>query len=232
MRIGSKTDKGRVREQNEDAYGYKERLFVVADGMGGHQAGEIASAIAVETILKMNIDGETPIDLELEKAILKANDAILNEVVHHPELSGMGTTVAVMVIHNQTVNIAHVGDSRIYYYSEGRLAQLTKDHSLVAELVKNGEISESEAKHHPQRNILTQALGSRGEMKVEFQSLALKPGDKFLLCTDGLSGMVDENWLGNILRLDEEPQILAEKLVNLANENGGSDNITVIIIEV
>ena len=230
MRVGAKTDKGRVREQNEDSYGFKNQLFVVADGMGGHQAGEIASAIAVTTILAM--DFEDQVETELERAIIKANDAILHEVDQHPELSGMGTTVATMVLNNRNVYIAHVGDSRIYHFAGGQLEQLTKDHSLVAELVKNGEISESEAKHHPQRNILTQALGSRGEVKIEFQSLELKAGEKFLLCSDGLSNMVDEQTIATILQINEDPQVLAERLVAKANENGGSDNITVILVEV
>jgi serine/threonine protein phosphatase PrpC len=231
MRIGAKTDKGRVREQNEDSYGYKDNLFVVADGMGGHQAGEIASAIAVETIL--NIDfGVDNIDFELEKGILKANEAILEEVNHYPEMAGMGTTVVVLLIRDQTAYIAHVGDSRIYHYVDGALTQLTKDHSLVAELLENGEISENEAKNHPQRNILTQALGSRIEMKIEFLALGIQPGDKFLLCSDGLFGMVDREGIGEILKMDGEAQELAEKLVERANENGGSDNITVLVVEV
>jgi serine/threonine protein phosphatase PrpC len=230
MRVGSKTDKGRIREQNEDTYGFKENIFVVADGMGGHQAGEIASAIAVETILAANIT--TAIELELSQAIQKANDSILAAVSQCPELDGMGTTVAVLVVRTSMVYLAHVGDSRIYHYSERQLVQLTQDHSLVAELVKNGEISASEAKHHPQRNILTQALGSKGEMQIEFQRLACSSGDKFLICSDGLSGMVDEATIATVLELDQEPQVLAEKLVNLANEHGGNDNITVIIVEI
>lgn len=230
MRVGSKTDKGRVREQNEDAFGYKEQLFVVADGMGGHQAGEIASAIVVETILAMTFTDR--IDLELEKAILKANDAILEEVSRRPELSGMGTTVVSMVVEAPTIYIAHVGDSRIYRLHEGQLCQLTYDHSLVAELVKTGEITESEARHHPQRNILTQALGSRGELKIDFGQIEWVAGDKYLLCSDGLSGMLDEKAIQEILQLDEEPQHLAEMLVSMANDHGGSDNITVIVVEV
>jgi serine/threonine protein phosphatase PrpC len=229
MRVGSKTDKGHVREQNEDAYGFKENLFVVADGMGGHQAGEIASAIAVETILATNFT--TTIEVELSQAIQKANDSILGEVDQHPELSGMGTTVAVLVVQTEMICLAHVGDSRIYHYAAGHLEQLTQDHSLVAELVKSGEISENEAKHHPQRNILTQALGSKGEIKIEFQTLARNPGDKFLLCSDGLSGMVDEASLAAILKLEQEPQFLAERLVSFANDQGGLDNITVIVVE-
>jgi serine/threonine protein phosphatase PrpC len=230
MRVGSKTDKGHIREQNEDAYGYKENLFVVADGMGGHQAGEIASAIAVETILAA--DFTTAIELELSKAIQKANDSILAEVEARPELGGMGTTVAVLVFRSQTAYLAHVGDSRIYHYTGGRLEQLTRDHSLVAELVKNGEISESDAKRHPQRNILTRALGSKGEIQIEFQKVAANTGDKFLLCSDGLSGMVDETTIAAVLKSEEDPQFLAEKLVTLANESGGIDNITVVIAEV
>jgi protein phosphatase len=224
------TDKGRIREQNEDAYGFRENIFVVADGMGGHQAGEIASAIAVETILAANFT--TAIETELYQAIQKANDSILAAVDQHPELDGMGTTVAVLVVRMAMVYLAHVGDSRIYHYSKQRLVQLTQDHSLVAELVKNGEISASEAKHHPQRNILTQALGSKGEIRSEFQTIACSLGDKFLICSDGLSGIVDEATIAAVLQLDQEPQLLAEKLVNLANEQGGNDNITVIIVEI
>jgi serine/threonine protein phosphatase PrpC len=230
MRVGSMTDKGRIREQNEDAYGFRENIFVVADGMGGHQAGEIASAIAVETILAANFT--TAIETELYQAIQKANDSILAAVDQNPELDGMGTTVAVLVVRMAMVYLAHVGDSRIYHYSKQRLVQLTQDHSLVAELVKNGEISASEAKHHPQRNILTQALGSKGEIRSEFQTIACSLGDKFLICSDGLSGIVDEATIAAVLQLDLEPQLLAEKLVNLANEQGGNDNITVIIVEI
>jgi serine/threonine protein phosphatase PrpC len=230
MRVGSMTDKGRIREQNEDAYGFRENIFVVADGMGGHQAGEIASAIAVETILAANFT--TAIETELYQAIQKANDSILAAVDQNPELDGMGTTVAVLVVRMAMVYLAHVGDSRIYHYSKQRLVQLTQDHSLVAELVKNGEISASEAKHHPQRNILTQALGSKGEIRSEFQTIACSLGDKFLICSDGLSGIVDEATIAVVLQLDLEPQLLAEKLVNLANEQGGNDNITVIIVEI
>jgi serine/threonine protein phosphatase PrpC len=229
MRVGTKTDKGKVREQNEDAYGFKENLFVVADGMGGHQAGEIASAIAVETILAA--DFTTGIVPELNQAIQRANESILKAVGQHPELAGMGTTVAVLYVQGRTVYLAHVGDSRIYQYTAGYLTQLTHDHSLVAELVKNGEISEDDAKHHPQRNILTQALGSLDELQIEFQNLAFNPGDKFLLCSDGLSGPVDAAAIAAILQLDEAPQVLAEKLVRLANEQGGPDNITVIVVE-
>jgi serine/threonine protein phosphatase PrpC len=231
MRIGAKTDKGRVREQNEDSYGYKGNLFLVADGMGGHQAGEIASAIAVETILDLDF-GVADIGAELEKGILKANEAILEEVNHRPEMTGMGTTVAVLLIRDQTAFIAHVGDSRIYHYARGVLTQLTEDHSLVAELVKNGEITEDDAKTHPQRNILTQALGSRGDLNIEFLALEIQPGEKFLLCSDGLYGMVDRDGIEAILKLNEDTQELAEKLVEQANENGGSDNITVLIVEV
>jgi serine/threonine protein phosphatase PrpC len=229
MRVGTKTDKGKVREQNEDAYGFKENLFVVADGMGGHQAGEIASAIAVETILAA--DFTTGIDLELNQAIQRANESILEAVRQHPELAGMGTTVAVLYVQDRMVYLAHVGDSRIYHYTAGRLTQLTHDHSLVAELVKNGEISEDDAKHHPQRNILTQALGSLDELQIEFKNLPFIPGDKFLLCSDGLSGLVDAEAIAAILQLNEAPQVLAEKLVQLANEQGGPDNITVVVLE-
>lgn len=230
MNIGAKTDKGKMREQNEDAYGYKDNLFVVADGMGGHEAGEIASAIAVETILASNIS----LDLvsSLKEAVYKANNAILEEIVKDENFLGMGTTVAILLLENHRAYVAHAGDSRVYQFTGGRLIRLTADHSFVAELVKNGSITEEEAKIHPQRNILTQALGTKGNLEFEVNVFSFSPDDKFLLCSDGLTGMVAEETIKDLLTVSEAPQIIADKLVQKANENGGNDNITVIVIEV
>jgi PPM family protein phosphatase len=230
MQIGSKTDKGRVREQNEDCFGYRNNLFVVADGMGGHEAGEVASAIAVQIIL--NSEFGTDIRQSLKDAVLKANDVILKETEQHPEYDGMGTTIAVLVLNGEQGYLAHIGDSRIYIWSNGELQQITKDHSLVAELVKNGGITEEEAKTHPQRNVLTRALGTQGLDEVEIKEISITRGDKLLLCTDGLSGLLDDNDLKILLNKAETPQDTVNILIDTANERGGPDNITVILIEV
>jgi PPM family protein phosphatase len=230
MKFGAKTDKGRVREQNEDTYGYRDSLFVIADGMGGHKAGEIASAIAVETVLAAEI-GVNPI-VGLREIVLEANDAILNEMSRNEEFMGMGTTIAILLLSTDQAYVSHVGDSRIYKFTGDNLIQLTDDHSFVAELIKNGSITEEEAKIHPQRNVLTRALGTEDHFEFEVNSFPMNPGDKFLLCSDGLTGMVAENDIKEIMMSTEGCQLIAEHLVEHANEMGGTDNITVIVIEV
>lgn len=230
MKIGSKTDQGKVREQNEDCYGYRGNLFVVADGMGGHQAGEVASALAVETILSAALEPDPA--AALKEAVSRANRVILDETARRPECEGMGTTVAVLALDGCQAYFTHVGDSRIYLWSRGELTQLTDDHSLVAELVKNGGLSAEEAQNHPQRNILTRALGTQGLAEVEVRSVPARAGEKFLLCSDGLSGGLKENTILQLLSQDAPPQQIAADLVQAANDSGGADNITVIVIEI
>ncbi len=230
MEVGAKTDKGKVREQNEDTFGYRDTLFVIADGMGGHQAGEVASAIAVETVLAVEMDAD-PV-ASLRRAVLSANSAILEEMAKNEDFSGMGTTVAILLLKTDQAFISHVGDSRIYQLAEGNLVQLTNDHSFVAELIKNGSITEEEAKIHPQRNVLTRALGTEGHLEFEVNSFSIHSGDKFLLCSDGLTGIVDEKKIKEILMSGKTPQIIADQLVEQANKDGGTDNISVIVIEV
>ncbi len=229
MRIGSKTDKGLVREQNEDSMGYRNNLFVVADGMGGHEAGEIASAIAVETILATDLALNIP--EALGAAVLAANEAILHEAERQPSLQGMGTTVVVLAWVEDEIFFTHVGDSRIYQLTDGTLKQLTEDHSLVVELVKNGGLTADEAKNHPQRNILTRALGTKGLSNIEVQTVSHAPGDKLLLCSDGLYSLLKDVELQEILSAVEPPQTIVDRLVDLANERGGNDNITLILID-
>ncbi len=230
MEVGAKTDKGKVREQNEDTFGYRDTLFVIADGMGGHQAGEVASAIAVETILAVEMDAD-PV-ASLRRAVLSANSAILEEMEKNEKFSGMGTTVAILFLKTNRAFVSHLGDSRIYQLTEGNLVQLTNDHSFVAELIKNGSITEEEAKIHPQRNVLTRALGTEGHLEFEVNSFSIHSGDKFLLCSDGLTGIVDERKIKEILMSGKAPQIIADQLVEQANTDGGTDNISVIVIEV
>lgn len=231
MKIGAKTDIGKVREQNEDSYGYKDHLFVLADGMGGHRAGEIASSIAVQTILAMDFSGNSP-DIILKEAVLKANQAILNAVEQDPGQYGMGTTITVLYLSENLVYYTHIGDSRIYRYSGGLFQQLTNDHSLVAELVRSGSLTEAEAKNHPQRNILTRALGTDRMPDFEIMKGPVVEGDKFLLCSDGLCGLLEEAQIFGEISTGDEPQVIVDRLVTMANDAGGIDNITAILIEI
>lgn len=232
MQFGAKTDIGKIRELNEDAFGCKENLFVVADGMGGHRAGEVASAIAVETVLSLDLT--TAGEESLREIILKANICIMDEMNSHPEFSGMGTTIAALLILADQAITAHIGDSRIYQLTAttGELIRLTGDHSLVAELVRKGELTEAEARNHPQRNMLTRALGTKGKLEIETHVVPRVTGDKFLICSDGLTAMVEEASLREVLLKDEHPQCLADELVDLANTRGGVDNVTVMVIPV
>lgn len=230
MRVAGRTDQGKVRELNEDAFGYRDGLFVVADGMGGHQAGEVASAIAVETILQADLSGD--IKKALQTALEAANRAIINQASRSKDFNGMGTTAAVLYLEKERAFITHVGDSRVYYLSGSVLKQLTSDHSLVNELVKTGEITVEEARTHPQRNILTRALGCHETLDAEIIEIEVTPGDKFLLCSDGLSGTVPETVIKEYLIREDDPEVIVDQLINYANELGGADNITVIMVEV
>lgn len=230
MKAAGRTDRGKVRELNEDTFGYNDCLFVVADGMGGHQAGEVASAIAVETILKANLNGD--IKVALKKTLALANQNILKQAEENIELTGMGTTVAVLYLENGLAYVTNIGDSRVYYLSDNELKLLTNDHSLVNELVKTGEITVEEAKSHPKRNILTQALGSNGTMDPEIIKIEINKGDKFLLCSDGLTGSVSETSIQELMTQMIDPEIIVDQLINSANEFGGGDNITVVLVEI
>jgi PPM family protein phosphatase len=196
--------------------------------MGGHRAGEVASAITVETVL--GTDLQQGIEPALQQAVLTAHHAILAQAVD-PHLAGMGTTVAVLATDNARAYFTHIGDSRIYLWRSQELRQLTADHSLVAELVRNGELTREEARIHPKRSILTQALGGERIPELQVQSIPILTGDKFLLCTDGLTGTLEETEILAILSRPAAPDELAEELVAAANANGGIDNISIIIVE-
>lgn len=230
MKAAGRTDRGKVRELNEDAFGYHDNLFVVADGMGGHQAGEVASAIAVETILKADLTGE--IKAALLKTLVAANQAILKEAERSKEFSGMGTTIAVLYLEMEQAYVTHIGDSRVYCLSDNNLKQLTRDHSLVNELVKTGEITVEEAKSHPQRNILTRALGSNDTVETEIIEIKVTQGDKFLLCSDGLTNVVPEALIKEFMAQENDPESIVNQLISCANESGGADNITVVLVEI
>ena len=226
MAATMRTDIGKKRKQNEDSAWFGENLYVVADGMGGHLAGEVASGIAVDTI--KTLAGQTPALTTLGSAVARAHKDIKDHAMTHESCSGMGTTLSVLWRAEGRMYIAHVGDSRIYRLRDGRLEQITQDHSLVDELVRAGIITKEEARTHPRRNIITRALGTQGENDPDLFQVEMREDDKWLLCTDGLSGMVrDEEIEDTLNHYDMEEA--ADRLLNLALDAGGSDNITLIL---
>jgi protein phosphatase len=225
---GAFSDSGRVRDNNEDAHVVDERLalFAIADGMGGHAAGEVASWTAIEALRAAIANGRPVND-----AIVQANDAIIERSATDPALSGMGTTLtAVVVAGGSRLLVGHVGDSRAYLLRDGNLQQLTDDHSLVGELVREGRLTAEQAESHPQKAIVTRALGTDSEVDVDVYTVDVKVGDRVILCSDGLTDMVRERDIERIARSEIDPQRAAERLVDAANSAGGVDNITVIVL--
>jgi PPM family protein phosphatase len=259
------TDTGRVRPANEDQFvivelartmsirqtsvpqakvqysSHRGHLFIVADGMGGHQAGEVASALGVVTVedfllntlkrfFHLQVPEEQNVMKEFQRALLDADARIFEEANQHPEMLGMGTTLTMAFAVDWRLLIAHVGDSRCYLLSQGELHQFTLDHTMVAELVRLGELSPAQAAHHPKRNVITNVLGGYAPgVHVEMHKLDLEPADVVLLCSDGLSNMVSDSQIAAILAEEQEPQRACERLVAAANEGGGKDNITVVV---
>ncbi|SEJ11267.1 protein phosphatase [Propionispira arboris] len=233
LKITASTNIGLIRQTNEDSYVcINPKTYAVADGMGGHAAGEIASNLLINTIedffsekFLITIDQDV-----LEKIILKANERILEKAKNHTEYAGMGTTASLLHIEADTCFWAHIGDSRIYLLRNNKLAQITQDHSLVWDLVLNGTLTQEEALVHPQRNMLTRAVGIDADVKVDKGSFALEKNDKFLLCTDGLTNMVNETEVKKIIE-SETIDDKAAALIDQALRAGGVDNITAIILE-
>jgi protein phosphatase len=230
-RVGVITDTGRKRRHNEDAYVCEPPLFAIADGMGGAQAGEVASRLAAAALKESatQAGGERRIvDL-----IQEANRRVYDRSNTDPNTSGMGTTITVALVENGTVAVGHVGDSRAYLIRDGRMEQITEDHSLVNELLKSGKLSPEEAHTHPQKSVITRALGTDPDVDVDTFTIGAQPGDVFLLCSDGLTDMVDE---GAILELVERNRTdidgALKALVRAANRGGGEDNITVVAFEI
>lgn len=223
------TDVGRVREGNEDSFLHDERLgiYAVADGMGGHQAGEVASATAIEALRAAVASGARVTD-----AVTLANTAVVDKAEANPSMQGMGTTMTAAVEVEGGLRIGHVGDSRCYVLRDGILARVTDDHSLVEELVREGRITLEQAAVHPQRSVITRALGIETEVEVDDVALELTGGDRVLLCSDGLSGMLRDTDISAILRRAEPPEAACGALIAAANESGGEDNITVVVIDV
>jgi len=229
--FGVRSDIGRARQRNEDSYLIRDRLFAVADGMGGHRGGDVASALALEVL------GGTPAADQgssgpLVEDIKRANQQVLERSEADSNLRGMGTTLTAVITDGAKAHVAHVGDSRAYLLRPGQgLQQLTEDHTLVQHMVNEGRLSPAEAEHHPQRSILTRALGVEADIPVDELTLDVHPGDRLLLCTDGLTSMVDRNRITEILESEKDPQEACERLIEAANEAGGDDNITVILLD-
>lgn len=229
IRIGARTDVGQVRSHNEDRYLTDDPLFAVADGMGGHQGGEVASRIALETLGGLHRqDGD---GLDLREAVRLANRAVLDRATRDQDLEGMGTTLTALRAEGSRVRLAHVGDSRAYLLRDRELRQLTEDHTLVHRMVQEGKLTQEEAEIHPHRSILTRALGVDPELTVDQGSQDVEPGDRILLCSDGLTSMVDEAGITDILAEHENPQSAADRLIDAANAAGGQDNITVLVLD-
>jgi protein phosphatase len=223
-----RTDVGRQRSANEDSLVVNPPLFAVADGMGGAKAGEVASAVAVEAVEGATESGESA-ETELANIVRQANRRIYDLAVADESRRGMGTTLTLAKVHGDEVSLAHVGDSRAYLLRGGELEQLTRDHSLVAELERSGQITPEAAEHHPQRSIITRALGPEPDVEVDTYTLAGRDGDAFLICSDGLTSMISDDEVASILRSAGSLDEAADELVRAANQSGGKDNITVIL---
>lgn len=225
-----RTHVGKVRKQNEDAAWFDEKraVFAVADGMGGHQAGEVASAMAIDAVKAMVIEHDVPSIAALREAVLSAHEAILEHAQEHAECAGMGTTLSMMWRRDGYMYIAHVGDSRIYRLRDGVLTQITQDHSLVEELVRSGLITRQEARVHPRRNIITRALGTQGENTPDLLATDARQGDVWLLCTDGLNAMVEDEDIERALNRNGLEKA-ADQLLRMALRAGGRDNVTLIL---
>ena len=248
LRVGARTDTGRVRALNEDVYVSRpeQGLFVVCDGMGGAPAGEVASQVAVETILEQldAADGEAAVETgsdgpsylprtnRLAQAVRRSNQVIYDQGRNDPRQAEMGTTVVGAWVTQHIASVAHVGDSRAYLFHENHLEQLTQDHSLVEAEVRAGLMDREQSRQADHQNVLLKVLGGAPDVDVELSEVPLQPGDYLLLCSDGLTRMVPERTLTQAIGELQNPQRICDYLIDAANHNGGADNITVIVVEV
>lgn len=238
MRAYAATDVGRIREVNQDyifcsmePVGKLPNLFLVADGMGGHKAGDLASRYTVETLIdsiKSSVS-DNPITI-INDAIVEANNRLLEKAAESEQYSGMGTTLVVCTIIGESMYVANVGDSRLYLY-DGRLSQITRDHSLVAEMVALGKLGRDEARRHEKKNVITRAIGGAKEVMADFFEAELTAGNRIIMCSDGLTNMVEDEEIEQVLASDIPIEDKTKQLLGRANDNGGKDNIAVVIIE-
>lgn len=229
----AETDAGKVRQANEDAYYVGDTIYAVADGMGGHLAGEVASALALEPIEEL--DGKVFPDAgaaseALTSAVRQANREVSERSRSRPEFRGMGTTLTVALIEGRRLHIGHVGDSRAYLLRDGDFKQLTDDHTLVQHLIDEGQITKEEAATHPQRSIVTRAIGVAPNVDVDTMSMDLEEGDTVLLCSDGLTGVVGDDQIRQHLEASQDDETTVRELIDLANRAGGPDNITIVLL--
>jgi serine/threonine protein phosphatase PrpC len=228
-----KTDTGRQRQANEDSYFARAPLFAVADGMGGAQAGEVASRIAARAFeRKRSVSAEEPAEGQLEEIAQQANREIHQLAQEDSSRAGMGTTLTAALLRDDEVALGHVGDSRAYLLRDGQLKRLTKDHSLVEELRRQGRLTEEQAEEHPQRSIITRALGPEPDVNVDTMTFPARDGDVFLLCSDGLTTMVPDDQIRDILVNSRSLRSAVNRLVDAANRGGGRDNITAVAFRV
>ncbi len=238
MKSCSITDIGMCRKMNQDYFyasetpvGNLPNLFIVADGMGGHNAGEYASMHSIDTMVKEAADSSNmhPVEV-LDNAIRKANYRLIAKAIEDTSMWGMGTTVVAAVIAEGRLYTANVGDSRLYIVRD-HMIQITRDHSYVEEMVRRGEIDREAARTHPDKNIITRAVGAVSEIEIDFFETELEPVDQILLCSDGLTNMIEDEEISRIIKDQRTLRGAAEELIRTANQNGGRDNITVIIID-
>lgn len=241
LHAAGETDPGRVRSLNEDSILLDPdlQLFAVADGMGGHAAGEVASAMAVDVLreavgesLSALSPGCALTARDLAAAVGRAGHAIYRGAGVRPERRGMGTTVAAALRAGSALAVAHVGDSRVYRIRGGAMERLTEDHSLVAEQVREGILTPQEAERSPKRNLLTRALGYRPDVEVDAAEFSFRAGDRFLLCTDGLTALVPDEAILGVLEKDRDPAAACRRLIRAANDAGGTDNVSAVVLEV
>jgi PPM family protein phosphatase len=235
------TDQGRVRLHNEDAGGIflnrdGNRLAIVADGMGGHRAGDVASEMTISQLKREweaanGIRTADEAETWLKEQITSVNSMLLDHAMNHSECDGMGTTIVAAISTNRFVTIANIGDSRCYLLNESGFKQVTEDHSLVNELVRSGQISREDAEHHPRKNVLLRALGTEKTVEMDIKTIIFEEGDILLLCSDGLSNKVSEQEMMGILQSERSLERKAGTFISRANENGGEDNITLVIVE-
>jgi PPM family protein phosphatase len=239
FRVGAATDIGRKRSQNQDSISSRAELglFVVADGMGGHRGGETASAMAVVAIPQVVESAQADPNWEprqvISHAIRKANETIYSRSQHDPSLQGMGTTSVALLFKDNTLTIGHVGDSRAYFIRDGGIWQITRDHSLVQEKLRAGIISRAEVKTDRMKNVITRSVGFEPAVNVDVYEMETRPGDRFLICSDGLSGLVEDRQILELVNQTlDNPQHSVQELIAAANANGGDDNISTIVVEI
>lgn len=238
MTAFGKTDIGQRREMNQDYIFYSDHsvgklpnIYIVADGMGGHNAGDYASRQAIETMISYieRCDYENPVTV-LKYAIIRANEKLIVDAQKNPELAGMGTTIVACVIVDGHLYVANMGDSRLYLISEDGIRQITMDHSLVEEMIRAGKLERENVRNHPEKNIITKAVGASLDAMPDFFELDISAGDKVLLCSDGLSNMIEDDEIEDIVREEDSLENAVDRLIERANYYGGRDNISVVLV--